>query len=59
MRHPTEHLKEIEMKVVTRPGATAERHAPPQPVVLPPECLEHVAGGLNPQPLPPRHEEFR
>jgi hypothetical protein len=30
----------------------------PAPIALPSAWLEHVAGGLNPQPLPPRHEEI-
>jgi hypothetical protein len=33
-------------------GTDAAEHLA-QPVALPREWLEHVAGGLNPQPLPP------
>jgi hypothetical protein len=29
----------------------------PDAIALPTEWLEHVAGGLNPQPLPPCHED--
>jgi hypothetical protein len=28
------------------------------PIELPADWFEHVAGGLNPQPLPPYHEEL-
>jgi hypothetical protein len=31
----------------------------PQPVVLTADEVEQVAGGLNPQPLPPGREEMR
>jgi hypothetical protein len=40
-------------------GRQAKSSLAPQPVVLTPEAAQQVAGGLNPQPLPPFHEETR
>jgi len=40
------------------PSSSADTDRQPEPMVLQPEWLEHVSGGLNPQPLPPRHEEL-
>jgi hypothetical protein len=37
----------------SEPKHEADAGRPPEPVVLPPEWLGHVSGGLNPQPLPP------
>jgi hypothetical protein len=39
-------------------SSSADTDHPPEPIVLQPEWLSHVSGGLNPQPLPPRHEEL-
>jgi hypothetical protein len=40
------------------PSSSVDTDHLPEPIVLQPERLEHVSGGLNPQPLPPRHEEL-
>jgi hypothetical protein len=45
------------MAQMTALTADAEAGSLSQPVPVPPEWLEHVAGGLNPQPLPPYHED--
>jgi hypothetical protein len=42
----------------SEPKHDAEAGRPPEPIALQPEWLEHVSGGINPQPLPPRHEEL-
>lgn len=39
-----------------KPGSDADRRPQRQPAVLPPQWLDQVSGGLNPQPLPPCHE---
>ena len=41
----------MDKKPVT--GGKADRRPPPQPIVLTPEEMREVSGGLNPQPLPP------
>ena len=40
------------------PGSNADTDHLPEPIMLKPEWLEHVSGGINPQPLPPHHEEL-
>jgi hypothetical protein len=39
-------------------SSSADTDRQPEPIVLQPEWLEDVSGGLNPQPLPPHHEEL-
>jgi hypothetical protein len=45
------------MEQTTILSGDVETHSLSQPVALPREWLEQVAGGLNPQPLPPYHED--
>jgi hypothetical protein len=40
------------------PSSSADTDRQAEPIVLQSEWLEHVSGGINPQPLPPHHEEL-
>jgi hypothetical protein len=42
----------------TKPAADRKGDlcTPPQPIVLTPSETKQVAGGINPQPLPPRED---
>lgn len=40
-----------------KPGTDAYRSALRMPIELTPAEIKHVAGGLNPQPLPPGEDK--